>query len=109
MQLEPGIRTQENVEERIQEGVKAGKTVAQAVDEENWALKCTGLISQEQGHKSVSAHKVVGSEHNNEIDCDDDQDAHDFAPFMVGEGWSSECHSDVGWGVAEGGGGKQTD
>lgn len=96
LQLQSGISAQEDVEEGVQQGVQAGQTVAEAIGEENGTLQSTGLISQQQGHKSVSTHEVIGSKHDDEVDGDHDQDAHDFAPLMVRKGRrSSESHPDV--------------
>ncbi|TNN39079.1 hypothetical protein EYF80_050748 [Liparis tanakae] len=104
LQLQPSVGAQKDVEEGIQQGVEAGQAVAQAVDQENGTLHSTRLVGQQQGHESVTAHEVVGSEHDNEVDGDHDENAHDFAALVVGEGRGSpECHPDVGRGVAEGG------
>lgn len=97
LQLQPGISAQEDVEEGVQQGVQAGQTVAEAIGKENGTLQSTRLISQQQGHKSVSAHEVIGSEHDDKVDGDHDQDAHDFATLVVREGRrSSESHPNVG-------------
>ena len=97
LQLQPSISAQEDVEEGVQEGVEAGQAVAQAIDEENGTLQFTRLICQQQGHKPVSAHEVVGPKDHDEVDCDDNQDAHDFVALVVGEGGRPpECDPDVG-------------
>lgn len=44
---------------------------------------------------------MIRPEHDDKIDGDHDQDAHDFVPLVVREGWRSlQCHANVGWGVA---------
>lgn len=97
LQFQPSILAQKKVEKRIQKCVEAGQTVAYAIDEENGSFKSTWLISQQQGHKSVTAHQVIRPEHDDKVDGDHNQDAHDFVPLMVREGWRSlQCHTNVG-------------
>lgn len=97
LQLQPSIRAQEDVEEGIQQGIEAGQTIAKAINEKNGTLQSTRLIGQQQGHKPVSTHEVVGPKDNNEIDSDDDQDAHNFVALVVREGRRSlESHANVG-------------
>lgn len=89
LQLQPGVRTQEDVEERVQQSVEAGQAVAQAVGKEDGALQSTRLIGEEQGHKAVPAHQVVRPEHRDKVYGDDNQDTHNFVPFVIGKRWRS--------------------
>jgi hypothetical protein len=97
--------TQEDVEQRVQQGVEARQAIAQPVTQENGPLQFTGVICEEQGDETVPPDEVVGSEDDDEDDGDDDEDACDFVTALVGDGWRvMESHAYAGGSVAVRGG-----
>lgn len=86
LQLQASVRAEEEVKKRIQQSVKAGQTVAQAIDEENGTLQSAWLLGQQQGHKPVSTHEVIGPKDDDEVDCNDYQNAHNLVTLVIGEG-----------------------
>lgn len=94
--------TQEDVEQRVQQSVEAGQTVAQPVAQENGPFQLAGVVYEEEGDKTVPPNQMVGSEDDNEDDGDDDKDASDFVTVLVGDGGRLlEGHPNAGGGVTE--------